>query len=266
MSKLSIFFQLLKNTIVRPQLLLELSQERTEVKEDEKFKTHKYSFDLDSINDFFRDRFPDVNIIDFEDELEELDAYVEEFLKKLELKKYPSKEKPYPADYSINSDSRKFLYILCRILKPRNIIETGVAYGLSSIYILKALDSNKSGTLHSIDAVFRPWQEKNMIGAIIPNELRKRWKFNLGKSNDVLEEIFNRIDNVDIFIHDSLHTYKNMMFEFDCAERNLDENGIIISDDVLDNDAFFDFTNKKGLDNHLIKVKDDSGLGLIIKN
>ena len=104
------------------------------------------------------------------------------------------------------------------------------------------------------------------IGAIIPNELRKRWKFNLGKSNDVLEEIFNRIDNVDIFIHDSLHTYKNMMFEFDCAERNLDENGIIISDDVLDNDAFFDFTNKKGLHNNLIKVKDDSGLGLMIKN
>ena len=191
---------------------------------------------------------------------------MDDFLKELELKKYPSKEKPYPVDYSINSDSRKFLYILCRILKPRNIIETGVAYGLSSIYILKALDSNKSGTLHSIDAVFRPWQEKNMIGAIIPNELRKRWKFNLGKSNDVLEEIFNRIDNVDIFIHDSLHTYKNMMFEFDCAERNLDDNGMIISDDVLDNDAFFDFTNKKGLHNHLIKVKDDSGLGLIIKN
>ena len=64
---------------------------------------------------------------DFEIELEELDEYVNSFFKKLEFKKYPSKEKPYPADYSINSDSRKFLYILCRIVKPKKIIETGVA-------------------------------------------------------------------------------------------------------------------------------------------
>ena len=44
------------------------------------------------------------------------------------------------------------------------------------------------------------------------------------------------------------------------------EDGIIISDDVLDNDAFFDFTNQKRLENYLIKVKHDLGLGIIIKN
>ena len=57
-----------------------------------------------------------------------------------------------------------------------------------------------------------------------------------------------------------------MMFEFNCAEKNLDLNGMIISDDVLDNDAFFDFTNQKALENYLVKVKQDLGLGIIIKS
>ena len=105
-----------------------------------------------------------------------------------------------------------------------------------------------------------------MIGSIIPDELKKRWRFNFGSSNEKLQQVFNDIDDVQIFIHDSLHTYKNMMFEFDCAERNLNKNGMIISDDVLDNDAFFDFTDKKGFENYLVKVKQDLGLGIIIKN
>ena len=266
MSKLFIFFELLKNAIVRPKTILELSEERTEVKRDENFRKHKYSFNIDSIDQFFEDKFPNIDQKDFENELKELDSYVNNFLKNLETKKYPSKEKPYPVDYSINSDSRRFLYILCRIMRPKNIIETGVAYGLSSIYILKALNKNNFGTLHSIDSVFRPWQEKKMIGSIIPDELKKRWRFNFGSSNEKLEQVFNDVDDVQIFIHDSLHTYKNMMFEFNCAEKNLGKDGIIISDDVLDNDAFFDFTNQKRLENYLVKVKHDLGLGIIIKN
>jgi hypothetical protein len=38
-----------------------------------------------------------------------------------------------------------------RSLKPRVIVETGVASGLSSAHILRALAANGTGTLHSID-------------------------------------------------------------------------------------------------------------------
>ncbi len=266
MNKFLVIFEIFFKSILKPGQMQDLIEERNQSKDDEKRRHHSYKCDFDSVDEFFLERFPDIKIEQYKEEITQLDEYVDLFFDRLKNKKYPSSEKPYPIDYSINSDSRKFLYILCRILKPKNIIETGVAYGLSSIYILKALEKNQSGILHSIDSVFRPWQNEEMIGAIIPDELKSRWNFVLGKTSDKLEEVFKEVCDVGVFIHDSLHTYKNMIFEFECAEKNLKNGGIIISDDVLENDAFFDFTNKSGLENYLIKVKDDSGLGVSIKN
>jgi len=265
MSKISIIFQLIKKSIFKPRLILELAQEKAEVDEDQKYKTHQYEYDFNSIEEYFQTEFPDVDIQNFEKELSDIDEYAENFLKKLEKKTYPSKEKPYPTDYSISSDSRKFLYLLCRIVQPRNIIETGVAYGLSSLYILSAMNKNNSGNLYSIDSIFRPWQSKEMIGAIIPEKLQKRWKLILGKSNLELDKLFNKIDDVEIFIHDSLHTYKNMTFEFDCAINKINKNGIIISDDILDNDAFYNFTKNKKRKKYVVKVN-NVAIGLIQNN
>jgi len=265
MSRLSIFLQIIKETIFKPRLAIELAAERAEIKEDEQYKKIQYSYDFSSIEEFFSEKFPSEDISRFETELIELEEYSNEFLKDLDLKNYPSKEKPYPINYSISSDSRKFLYILCRIMKPKNVIETGIAYGLSSFYILSALKKNDVGRLYSIDSIFRPWQSEKMIGIAVPENLRDRWKVVLGKSNERLEKVFNETNNVGIFIHDSLHSYKNMIFEFNCAIDRIQDNGIIISDDVLGNDAFHDFTNKNNLKNSILKIE-DSVIGYIEKN
>jgi len=266
MGKFFTNFEILLKSILKPKQMRDLIEEREQTKDDENRREHSYKYNFDSIDEFLLKKFSDAKIEQYNEEVIQLDGYVDLFFKKLENKKYPSPEKPYPLDYSINADSRRFLYILCRILKPKNIVETGVAYGLSSMYILKALQKNQVGTLHSIDSVFRPWQRKEMIGAIIPDDLKSRWNFVFGKSNEKLEQIYEKTENVDIFIHDSLHTYKNMIFEFEFAEKNMRKNGIILSDDVLDNDAFYDFTNKKELENYLIKVKGNLGLGVIINH
>jgi len=266
MSKLSIFFQILTKSIFNPKLAKDLAEERAQSQEDDRHKIHEYSYDFQSIEDFLRTNFPDFDFNQYEQEIIQLESHVKKFLKKLESKKYPSKNKPYPVNYTINSDSRRFLYYLCRILKPKNVVETGVAYGASSAYILKALQDNGFGTLHSIDSVFRPWQSEEMIGKIIPEKLKNRWHLILGKSSEKLQNLFDEFDDVDIFIHDSLHTYKNMMFEFNIALEEINKNGMIISDDVLGNDAFYDFTKTRNLENYLIKVEEGVGLGIIKKN
>jgi hypothetical protein len=266
MIKMNIFFQILTKSIFKPRIIMDLIEERTQIQEDENHKNHEYKYDFHSIEDFLKNHFQNINFNQYDQELIQLESHIEEKFKKLELEKYPSKKKPYPVNYSINSDSRRFLYYIIRILKPKNVVETGVAYGTSSAFILKALKNNGSGTLHSIDSVFRPWQSKEMIGSIIPENLKSRWNLMLGKSNSELQNIFDTLDDVDIFIHDSLHTYKNMMFEFNIALENIDKNGIIISDDVLGNDAFYDFVKLKNIKNYLIEVEEGVGLGIINKS
>ena len=264
MGKISIIFQILIKSMFKPKLIKDVFEERKQNQEDENHKNHKYDYDFDSIEEFFERIFPKENLNQIE--LEKLESHVELNLEKLKKEKYPSKKKPYPTDYSINSDSRKFLYHLCRILKPKNVIETGVAYGISSSYILQALEDNEFGKLYSIDSIFRPWQTKEMIGSIIPKKLRNRWQLVIGKSTEKLESISTKINDLDIFIHDSSHTYENMMFEFNMIIKNIKKEGIIISDDVINNDAFYDFTISNNVKKYVIKVEGNQGLGIIIKN
>jgi len=48
-------------------------------------------------------------------------------------------------------DFGKALYVICRVMKPMTVVETGVAAGLSTSYMLYALEKNRRGELHSID-------------------------------------------------------------------------------------------------------------------
>jgi len=45
----------------------------------------------------------------------------------------------------------EILYVIVRLLKPEKVVETGVAAGVSSAFILEAMDDNGIGTLYSID-------------------------------------------------------------------------------------------------------------------
>jgi len=144
------------------------------------------------------------------------------------------------------------LYQICKILQPKIVVETGVAYGTSSAHILLALKNNQKGKLYSIDSTFRPWETKEMIGSAVPNYLKNKWNLIFGKSSEKLKKTLSNLEKIDVFFHDSLHTYKNMMFEFEMVWPFLRNGGILISDDIVSNNAFKDFCNtKKGISREL---------------
>jgi len=66
----------------------------------------------------------------------------------------------------------------------------------------------------------------------------------LGESAKVLPRLLNDLGCIDFFLHDSRHLYKTMMKEYDIAWPNLREGGLLLSDDVIENDAFIDFADK----------------------
>jgi len=162
------------------------------------------------------------------------------------------------------------LYSIVRAFKPDAIVETGVARGASSAFILCALHENKRGHLYSIDLPLHETSYKiiNMngirrcelkdgqkysvrpdalkIGDLIPEYVKRRWTLILGDSKKELPELLERIRGIDIFFHDSLHTYEHMLFEYETAWRYVRKDGLLISHDVLWNMAFLDFSKKYG--------------------
>jgi predicted O-methyltransferase YrrM len=154
------------------------------------------------------------------------------------------------------------LYYVCRFLKPKVVVETGVDYGASSSLILQALEDNGVGVLYSIDLPqvmykLTPSQENYTdlslpkganTGFAIPSSIRVRWRLIVGDAKVELPKLLDTIGQIDFFFHDSMHTYDHMMFEYETAYPFLKSGAIIGSDDVNYNSAFDDFCNIYKLD------------------
>ena len=116
----------------------------------------------------------------------------------------------------------------------------------------------KSGHLYSIDQPGNSynrddghkWQDvhnQSGPGWLVPDYLKSRWTLLLGTSSNLLPRLVEKVAAVDIFYHDSEHTYANMLFEFEQVWPNLKEKSYLCSDNVNWNDAFLDFCRNKRL-------------------
>lgn len=154
------------------------------------------------------------------------------------------------ASGGIGDALRIVLYLLVRKMKPVVILETGVASGISSAYFLYALENNKLGSLYSIDLPcykgLASIPKGKESGWLIPENLRHRWNLIIGSSSERLLPTLQKLGTVDIFMHDSEHSYENMMYEFQTVWPYIREGGLLLSHDVNLNKAFSDFCKHKG--------------------
>jgi len=155
------------------------------------------------------------------------------------------------------------LYAVLRKLRPRVAVETGVCNGVSTAFLLLALEANGDGELHSLDLpeiageVYEPgtfWDGKGGAvvpaakepGWMVPERLRSRWRLILGRSQDELTGLLERVAPIDFFMHDSEHSEACMRFEFETAWAALRAGGVLAADDVNANTAFADFAAREG--------------------
>ncbi len=160
---------------------------------------------------------------------------------------------------------REALYSIIRLLKPRNFVETGVFDGLSSSFILRAMDRNGVGHLSSIDLpavkFVRHTTTKKMgvipegrqPGWLIPEPLRERHTLLLGDARQLLGGRLQELEEIDGFFHDSMHTYEHMYWEFETIWPFLRRDGLLLSDDIFGLAArgvFFKFCRHKKIEGH----------------
>jgi predicted O-methyltransferase YrrM len=145
---------------------------------------------------------------------------------------------PFASFHNGDFSLGRLCYALTRIKRPNVIIETGVCYGVTSSFMLKALQVNGQGSLYSIDLPPLGENADAFVGRLIPAALRRNWRLNRGSSRKLLSGILQSIGAVDMFVHDSLHTYRNMRFEFELVAPYLTPDAIVVADDIEGNSAF----------------------------
>ncbi len=162
-----------------------------------------------------------------------------------------------------------FLYLLTRIIKPRVIIETGANIGFSSSFIALAIKENNNGcrfytiepcseyTWESLSFVENNGSRQQKINCskfgitypplgAVPKDLRQYIHLRSGISKDVLPRLLEENENVDIFFHDSDHSYKNMVWECMHALPQVRADGYILVHDIFQNSAFRQMFGNQG--------------------
>lgn len=148
---------------------------------------------------------------------------------------------------SVDTNLAFALYCICRLLRPRTVVETGVSYGISSAFILKALEENNEGHLYSIDLPALRWGAESSIGISVPKRLRARWTLILDFSKYALPKLLAELGTIDIFLSDSEHSYRNQRMEHALAWKSLAVGGVLIEDDVVASDAFLELCEEHKL-------------------
>ncbi len=164
--------------------------------------------------------------------------------------------RPGPASFRTWNDGdaglTRAIWCLVRHLKPQRVVETGVAHGVTSRVILDALERNEQGHLWSIDLppLERDWRKQ--VGVAVGSHHKDRWSYIKGSSRRRLPGLFSQLGQIDLFIHDSLHSERNVLFELERAWAAVKPGGAIVVDDVDVNGAFRVFTGKMPRDQFLI--------------
>ena len=78
---------------------------------------------------------------------------------------YSNIQLKFPVNFKVEDSTSFFIYSFVRLYHPLKIVETGVANGHSTFFILNALIKNGKGKLYSIDT-------SSEVGSLIPEDLK----------------------------------------------------------------------------------------------
>jgi predicted O-methyltransferase YrrM len=169
-------------------------------------------------------------------------------------------EDPFAPRWAADSLLARCCYLACRLLTPDAVVETGVAYGVSSAFILKALGENGRGSLHSIDLPPLRREYEQFWGVAVPEAIKGRWVLHRGSSARTLPGLLRSLGTVDLFLHDSLHTRRNMRREIESVWPHLRTGGVVLADDVERNRAFGELRRKNPALWHVVRDQQERPL------
>lgn len=216
-----------------------------------------YDFLAPQQEEMFQQVLEDPDYLNFRQKMDELESFISGL------------NETYPGEYhhgGISQEDGHFLYWIVRLLNPKSIVQTGVSNGVSCAHITLALKHNDAGgKLYAIDYpyIYDPqepeFHQKQVYGVLIPNGKTSGWlvpdglkdHFQCwqGDAKKLLPEVLAEVakpGQLDMFYHDSDHSYDHMNFEFHEALPYVRAHGIILSDDIAWSTVTWDFAADAG--------------------
>ncbi|MGI8608093.1 MAG: class I SAM-dependent methyltransferase [Candidatus Dormibacteria bacterium] len=148
----------------------------------------------------------------------------------------------WPKHCDMLREAALMLYCMARSKRPQVVVETGVAMGYSTSVLLAALSRNGSGDLYSTDV-------SADVGQVLSEQEQAGWHFwLLDRSNPAasLAGYLAKLGQIDLFLHDSMHTYEWQALECRLALAKMRTGAILASDDVDDSYGYMDICNEIG--------------------
>ncbi|MCT4581708.1 MAG: class I SAM-dependent methyltransferase [Flavobacteriales bacterium] len=135
-----------------------------------------------------------------------------------------------------------FLYTLIKASNSQKIIETGVAYGWSTLAILLAIKENKNAFLISNDMPYIKMNNDDYVGCVVPHQLKDQWKLQREADIKGIPMALNHFNQqIDACHYDSDKSYTGRMWASPLLWKALKDGGLFISDDINDNLGFKHF-------------------------
>jgi predicted O-methyltransferase YrrM len=139
------------------------------------------------------------------------------------------------------------LYQLAEFIQARRVIETGVAYGWSSLAILLSLQP-RDGLLVSTDLPYPGLDNDPYVGCVIPGDLKTNWKLLRAADRLAIPEALKLTGRIDMCHYDSDKSYSGRMWTYPKLWKALRPGGIFISDDIGDDLGFSDFAQSLAIE------------------
>ncbi len=137
------------------------------------------------------------------------------------------------------------LYGAARLSAAQRVIETGVAYGWSSLAILAGMDGRAGAQVVSVDMPYPKQNNDVWVGVVVPDRLRGMWRIRREPDRRGLERALADVGGeIDLCHYDSDKSYYGRRYAYPKLWTALRRGGVFISDDIQDNLAFAEFIDE----------------------
>jgi hypothetical protein len=133
------------------------------------------------------------------------------------------------------------LYQVAEGIEATTVLETDVAYGWSSLALLLSLRNRPNAILHSIDLLYLGRNGNAHVGIAVPDELRKGWILPEARTGAPCRAFLKNSAHLIWSTTTPIRGYNGRLWAYSLIWHHLRPRGLLISDDVQNNIAFFDF-------------------------